>query len=92
MDLLIRLREWGRRGGDGSATPTLPTAWLLDAPAADLIQRPSARAVSLLMELIDGKLAEEPSAQDNFSYLFNAKGVSPCVARCSSPFWQLFPL
>ena len=28
--------EWGRRGGDVSATPTLPTAWLMDASAADL--------------------------------------------------------
>jgi hypothetical protein len=36
--LLIRLREWGRRGGDGSATPTLPTA-LGFAGAADVIQR-----------------------------------------------------
>ena len=45
MDLLIRLREWGRRGGDLSATPTLPTAGLLNAFAADLIQRPGARAV-----------------------------------------------
>ena len=26
MDLLIRLREWGRRGGDLAAAPTLPTA------------------------------------------------------------------
>jgi hypothetical protein len=31
MDLLIRLREWGRRGGT-LATPTLPTAWLLMRP------------------------------------------------------------
>jgi hypothetical protein len=60
--------------------------------AADLIQRPLARAVSLLMELTGGNLAEEPCAQDNFGYLFNAKGSSSCVARCSSPFWQLFPL
>jgi hypothetical protein len=45
MDLLIRLREWGRRGGDVSATPTLPTAWL-GASAADLLQRPDARVVS----------------------------------------------
>jgi hypothetical protein len=46
MDLLTRLREWGRRGCDVSATPTLPTAWLLMASAADLIQRPGARMVS----------------------------------------------
>jgi hypothetical protein len=51
MDLVIRLREWGRRGGDVSATPTLPTARLLDAPAADLIQRPEACAVSIKRRL-----------------------------------------
>ena len=41
MDLSTRLREWGRRGGDLTATPTLPTAWLLKASAADLSQRPN---------------------------------------------------
>jgi hypothetical protein len=51
MDLLIRLREWGRRGGDLSATPTLPTTWRLDAPAADLIQRPGVRVVSIKRRL-----------------------------------------
>ena len=42
MDLLIRLRERGRRGGDLAATPTLPT----DASAADLLQRRCVRMVS----------------------------------------------
>ena len=45
MDLSTRLREWGRRGGDLTATPTLPTAWLLKASAAGLksTAQPSAR-------------------------------------------------
>ena len=34
-------------GGDLSATPTLPTAWLLKASAADLNQRTCARLVSI---------------------------------------------
>ena len=46
MDLLTRLREWGRREARNSAaTPTLPTA--LFGTTADLIQRPGVREVQL---------------------------------------------
>ena len=51
MDLLIRLREWGRRGGDLTATPTLPTASGSPSVAADQIQRRGARVVSIKSRL-----------------------------------------
>ena len=47
MDLLTRLREWGRRGGDLSSDPDPADRLAADGVAADLIQRPGARVVSI---------------------------------------------
>ena len=92
MSPLIRLREWGRRGGDVSATPTLSDRLGADAFAADLIQTVCAVSIkgTKVMEMSESGAAEGGNRRRRDAFLQQANlgqasRLPIPVQRCYKP-------